>query len=94
MDVHTEQTYQKRIDELEAYVFSLKTQLAQRDAQLAQRDATITALQQQVAELSKQVTNLLAQVAWLSKNSSNSSKSPSVRVDRATGVSESIGKGS
>ncbi len=56
MDVHTEQTYQKRIEELEAFVVSLKTQLAQRDAQLAQRDATIAALQQQVAELSKQVT--------------------------------------
>ncbi len=77
MDVHTEQTYQKRIEEMEAYVVSLKTQLAQRDAQLAQRDATIAALQQQVAELSKQVVDLLAQVARLSKNSSNSSKPPS-----------------
>ena len=84
MDVHTEQTYQKRIEELEAFVVSLKAQLAQRDAailelrvQLTQRDATIAALQQQVAELSKQVADLLAQVARLSKNSSNSSKPPS-----------------
>jgi hypothetical protein len=43
MDVHTEQTYQKRIDELEAYVVSLKTQLAQ-------RDATIAALQRMFQE--------------------------------------------
>ena len=84
MDVHTEQTYQKRIEELEAFVVSLKAQLTQRDqttielrVQLTQRDATIAALQQQVAELSKQVADLLAQVARLSKNSSNSSKPPS-----------------
>ena len=32
MDAHTEQTYQKRIEELEAFVVSLKAQLAQRDA--------------------------------------------------------------
>ena len=61
MDAHTEQTYQQRIEELEAFVISLKAQLTQRDqttielrVQLTQRDATIAALQQQVAELSKQ----------------------------------------
>ena len=100
MDVRTEQTYQQRIVKLELQNTSLETcvsdltrQLAERNEQLAQRDATIAALQQQVAELSKQVADLLAQVARLSKNSSNSSKPPSVRVDGATGVSESLGKG-
>jgi hypothetical protein len=55
MDVHTEQTYQQHISELELQNASLETrvaklthQLAQRNAQMTQRDAIILELRVQL----------------------------------------------
>ncbi len=63
MEPTREQTYQRRIADLEG--------------QLAERDRRIVELETEVGELNAQVARLVEQVAKLSKNSSNSSKPPS-----------------